>query len=198
VRGLAALGQELGERADDPSAGGGSDDPATFSRERSTEPTALSRPSRSRAKSVSSSAASVASTVEAKASWISTKSKSSSVRPVRSSSRGMAKAPPMSSPSVPSTKDTAPGWASITCARGCRPRSAAHSSEARRTAEAPSDSGVELPAVIVGSGEPSERFFVPKTGFSLASFSSEVSARSDSSTESPCSGVIRSSKNPRS
>src|SRR5947209_3940428 len=57
------------------------------------------------------------------------------------------------------------------CASTGNDRSAAHSSLASSTVAAPSDSGVELPAVIVASG-PS-----PNTGFSFASFSGEEPQR---------------------
>ena len=56
---------------------------------------------------------------------------------------------------------------------------AAHSSLASSTVEAPSVSGVELPAVIVAVGPE------PKTGRSVASFSSEESGRRVSSRVRP-------------
>ena len=50
-----------------------------------------------------------------------------------------------------------------------RPRSSAHSSEASSTVDAPSVSGVELPAVMVAASP------LPKTGLRVASFSTEES-----------------------
>ena len=76
------------------------------------------------------------------------------------------------------TWSTAAVCASTKYARIGRPRSFAHSSDASSTAEAPSDSGVELPAVIVP-------FSPPKTGLSFASFSSDVSGRRFWSRSSP-------------
>src|SRR3954468_19353362 len=52
-----------------------------------------------------------------------------------------------------------------------QPRSAAYSSEQSSTTDAPSVSGVELPAVIVAAWPR------PKTGFSFESLSTEVSGR---------------------
>jgi len=106
----------------------------------------------------------------------------------------MAYAPPISRPSAPEVKSTATVRASTTAASGRCPRSSAHSGDESSTTDAPSDSGVEFPAVIVAG---TSRSF-PNTGFSDASFSSEVSGRSDSSRASPRYGVIRPSKKPRS
>ncbi len=64
-----------------------------------------------------------------------------------------------------------------------------HSSVPSSTAEAPSLSGVELPAVIVPSSP-------PKTGFSFASFSTVESGRRFWSRSSPRYGVTRSSSKP--
>ena len=72
------------------------------------------------------------------------------------------------------------------------PCCSAHSSEDSSTVEAPSVSGVELAAVIVAASP------LPKTGLSLASFSSEESARRFWSRSRPLNGVIRSSWKPRS
>ena len=58
--------------------------------------------------------------------------------------------------------------------------------------EAPSVSGVELPAVIVASSP------LPKTGLSLASFSIEESGRRLRSRETPMKLVMRSSWKPSS
>src|SRR5690625_2526541 len=69
----------------------------------------------------------------------------------------------MSSPSAPSTKSTAPASASMRRAKGVKPCSAAQSSLLSSTEEAPSVSGVELPAVMVASASS----FLPKTGLSL-------------------------------
>ncbi len=81
---------------------------------------------------------------------------------MRSSSRGIAYAGAISSPSRLWTWSTAAVWASMKYACTGIPCSAAHSSLASSTVEAPSLSGVELPAVIVPSDP-------PNTGFSLAS-----------------------------
>ncbi len=67
-------------------------------------------------------------------------------------------------------------------------RAVAHSSLASSTTAAPSDSGVELPAVIVS----------PNTGLSFASLSVLESGRRFWSRSSPRYGVTRSSKKPRS
>src|ERR1700733_6419907 len=66
---------------------------------------------------------------------------------------------------------------------------AAHSSLASSTAEAPSESGVELPAVIVPSAP-------PNTGLSLASFSTLESGRRFWSRSRPRNGTTRSSRKP--
>ena len=68
------------------------------------------------------------------------------------------------------------------------PRCFAHASLESSTTAAPSDSGVELAAVIVS----------PKTGLSLASLSVLESGRRFWSRSSPRYGVTRSSKKPRS
>ena len=62
-------------------------------------------------------------------------------------------------------------------ARGSAPRSAAFFSDATITAAAPSEICEALPAVTVPSDS--------KTGLSLASFSTEVSARKPSSAATP-------------
>jgi hypothetical protein len=67
-----------------------SDEPATFSLDRSIDPSGASRPRRSRQNSASSHAARVLRTVEANASWISYRSKSCRVSLLRSSIRGTA------------------------------------------------------------------------------------------------------------
>ena len=79
----------------------------------------------------------------------------------------------MSRPSFPVTKSTAAASESTTSASGVRLCSAAHCSEVISTAEAPSVSGVELPAVMVAS----PASFLPKTGFRLPSFSTVESGR---------------------
>ena len=71
------------------------------------------------------------------------------VRPLRASSRGTAYARAISRPSLPWTKSTAAASASTTAASAGRSRASAQSSDASSTVEAPSVSGVELPAVMV-------------------------------------------------
>ena len=61
------------------------------------------------------------------------------------------------------------------------------------TQDAPSVSGVELPAVMVGLA-----FFLPNTGFNDANFSNEISGRRLLSRVKPLNGVIKSSKKPSS
>ena len=100
----------------------------------------------------------------------------------------------MSRPSSPWTKSTAADSTSTTSASTGSPRSAAHSSEEMSTADAPSVSGVELPAVMVGSASRPR----PKTGLSLPSFSAVESARRLVSRVTPLNGVIRSEKKPSS
>ena len=68
----------------------------------------------------------------------------------------------------------------------------AHSSDASSTVEAPSVSGVELPAVMVAASP------LPKTGLSLASFSTVESGRRLLSRSRPRNGVIWSSRKPAS
>ncbi len=74
-----------------------------------------------------------------------------------------------------------------------RDRVRAQSSLASSATEAPSVSGVELPAVMVASPA-----LTPNTGRSFANFSTEESARRLLSRYSPRNGVTRTSKKPRS
>ena len=102
-----------------------------------------------------------ASTTEAKASLISTTSMSSTLRPVRSSSRWVASIGPVSI----STGSTPTRQVSTIRARGRRPRASARSAVMRRTAAAPSEICDDEPAVCTPSGR--------ATGLSSASSSSD-------------------------
>ena len=106
--------------------------------------------------------------------------------------RGTAYAGAISSPSLPCTKSTAAVSWSTRKASGSRSCSEAHASELSSTAEAPSVSGVELPAVIVAPSP------LPKTGLSFASDSTVESGRRLESRSSPRNGVTWSSKKPAS
>ena len=119
-----------------------------------------------------------ASTTEANASLISNVSMSPIDRPVRSSRRCVASIGPVSM----STGSTPTRQVSTMRARGVRPSSLAAGSVIISTAAAPSEICDELPAVCT----PSSR----ATGFSVASFSSDVSRR----PSSRCDGVRRAGR----
>ena len=119
-------------------------------------------------------------------------SKSCRVRLLRASISATATVGAISRPS-PWTKSTADTWASRSQHSGSWPCAWAHSWLASRQAEAPSVSGVELPAVRVPRPDA-----LSKAGLSVASLSIEVSGRRMLSRETPRKLTTRSSKNPRS
>ncbi len=135
-----------------------------------------------------------ASTTGANASLISTRSISSIDIPARSSTFAVDGMGPVSI-NTGSTPATANEWKR---ARGFRPSWAARSSEAMRTAAAPSVIWDELPAVMTPSGL--------NAGLSVASFSTVLSGRIPSSALTSCApsgpvtvtGTISRSKRPSS